>query len=97
MLYSRAVRAFLIGLVLATACGNAEVEQLEKVKGEVCSCKDSKCAEAAMTALPKDQIKAGHQAQLIARQMLDCLSRLYEAERPAPADADGDSDGGSGP
>ncbi len=118
MLYSSAVRAFLISFVLASACGgDAEVEQLEKVKGEVCSCKASKpstdwldqlqsrlnpmryagvkCAEAALDELPKTEIRAGHASQLLARQMLDCMSRLYEAERPTAVGRDGDGDGDS--
>ena len=117
MLYSSAVRAFLIGLVLAAACGNPEVEQLQRVKAEVCACKSSKpssdwldqlqsrvnpiryagvkCAEAALDRLPKNEIRAGHESQVLARQMLDCMSRLYDAERPALVGSDGDDDADS--
>lgn len=35
-----------------------------------------------MKDIPQDDIKASRKSQDVARQMLDCLARLYEAERP---------------
>jgi hypothetical protein len=63
-------------------CGDPEVGRLTEVKGAVCACKTAACAETALKQLPQREIKSTHKAQLIAREMLDCLAKLYEAERP---------------
>ena len=74
---------FVILVALACACADQESQQLEKVKRAVCACKDAKCAEAAMKDLPPADPKANHHAQGIARDMLECLAKLYESERPS--------------
>ena len=68
--------------VSSTACRDREAVRLEKVKAAVCACKTSGCAELAMKDIPKDDIKASRKSQELARQMMDCLARLYDAERP---------------
>jgi hypothetical protein len=71
-----------VALVAAVGCGDREVEQLEKVRDAVCKCKDSKCAEDAMKLVPQKEIRAGRRAQLVAREMLDCVAKVYAAEKP---------------
>jgi len=73
----------LVILVALGACGDRDAARLEKVKAAVCSCKTSSCAELAMKDVPKDDIKATHRSQVLAREMMDCLAKLYEAERPS--------------
>jgi hypothetical protein len=72
----------VILVALLAGCADHEAQQLEHVKRLVCACKDAKCAEAAMKDLPQPDTKTNHHAQGIARDMLDCLAKLYENERP---------------
>jgi len=68
--------------VCLTSCRDREAVRLEKVKAAVCACKTASCAELAMKDVPQDDIKVSRESQDLARQMLDCVARLYEAERP---------------
>ena len=77
------MRWLLVISVALAACGDREAARLEHVKEAVCACKTSSCAELAMKDIPKSDIKATHRAQVIARDMMDCLAKLYEAERPS--------------
>jgi hypothetical protein len=76
-----------VAFVAATACGDREVAELERVRDKVCNCKTASCAEDAMKAIPPPRESSdgrrNRRAQLVAREMLDCFSRLLEAERPA--------------
>ncbi len=73
----------VISIALALAgCKDKEATKLAQVKSKVCACKDTKCAEAALKDLPSGPVKAGHKSQLLARDMQDCLAKLYEQERP---------------
>jgi hypothetical protein len=74
---------FVISVALGAAgCGDREAARLDKVKTAVCACKTASCAEAALKQVPQAEIKSTHRAQRIAREMLDCLKRVYDAERP---------------
>lgn len=73
---------FLLWVLLA-ACGDRDVAKLAAVKQQVCACKDVACAEAAMKSVPQGDVKPTHREQGIARDMLDCLAKLYDAEKPA--------------
>ena len=77
------MRWLLVISVALAACGDRDAARLEKVKDAVCSCKTASCAELAMKDVPKSDIKATHRAQVIARDMMDCLKKLYDAERPS--------------
>ena len=70
-------------LIALAACADHEVEALRKVKDAVCTCKSSSCAELAMKDVPTQDIKASARAQAVARDMMDCLSKLHDAERPS--------------
>jgi hypothetical protein len=74
---------FVICVALLCGCGDREAADLERVKRAVCACKTASCAEAELKQVPQREIKAGHRAQAIAREMLDCLARIYEADRPS--------------
>lgn len=73
---------FVISIALLGGCGDREVSGLTAVKQTVCACKTAACAETALKQVPQKQIKSTPRAQRIAREMLDCLAVLYDAERP---------------
>ncbi len=75
-------RAVVICVALVGGCRDPEVAQLQAVKDTVCKCKTASCAEDALKKVPQHEIKSGHKAQRVARDMLDCLARIYEADRP---------------
>lgn len=74
--------ALLVPLVLA-ACRDPQVTRLEQVKQTVCACKTARCADDAMRAIPTGHVAASHRAQAIARDMLDCVARVYDAGAPS--------------
>ena len=82
-------RAAVIILALA-ACGDSQEARLAKVKDTVCACKTSACAEAAMKDVPQQDIESNPRTQKLARDMLDCMAKLYEASRPT-ADPDAEA------
>ena len=88
MLYSDPVfRPYVICVALAAviaagACGNRRTAQLEHVKDAVCACKTASCADDAMKALPSKDIPSTPRTQKVAREMMDCLSKLYTDGRP---------------
>jgi hypothetical protein len=75
--------ALVIYAAAALGCGDREVSKLAKVKDAVCTCKTSSCAETALKGVPQGDVRASRRAQAIARDMLDCLAKLYDAERPS--------------
>jgi hypothetical protein len=94
------VRRVALALVLAalgagagTGCEDKQLAQLEAVRADVCACKSPLCAELAMRKLPKDDIRSDHRTQQLARDMMDCVSKIEEA---ATAKANEDPDAGSG-
>ena len=77
------LRLYVICVALAVcACSDSEVEKLEKIRDEVCACKTAKCAESALDRVPKSNVEPSPRAQKVAREMLDCVAEVYEAERP---------------
>ena len=72
-----------------TACRDARLVELESIRAQVCACKTAACGEEAMKRVPQGEVRADHYAQRIAKKMMDCLARLYLADRPQ-ADADAD-------
>jgi hypothetical protein len=74
---------FVILLALAAGCRDPGMTALEGIRDDVCACKTSACAELAMKRVTATEVPNSHRSQTIAREMMDCLSKLYEAERPA--------------
>ena len=82
-------RAIVICLALCPligACEDSQEAKLSRVKDVVCACKTASCAEAAMKDVPQQDLPSNTRTQKVARDMLDCLAKLYDAERPAPAE-----------
>jgi hypothetical protein len=89
----RMPRWIVISLALAAGCRDPGVVELEGIRDEVCKCTDAKCAEIAMKRVPTTDVPNNHRSQTIAREMMECLAKLYEAERPATGP---DAEAGSG-
>ncbi len=89
-------RLFVILLALG-ACRENEETRLAKVRDTVCACKTAACGEAALKDVPQKDIKSNHKTQQIARDMLDCLAKLYDADHAGAGSDDDASDPGSEP
>jgi len=85
----------VIAVLVAAGCRDPEVSALDHVRDAVCACKSSSCAEDALKKVPAHAIKPSAQAQQIARAMMDCLAKLYEADRPS-TDPDAPSSAAAG-
>ncbi|HSS00297.1 MAG TPA: hypothetical protein VLM79_24735 [Kofleriaceae bacterium] len=70
-------------LVTLIACGEHDTERMIAIKSKVCACKTASCAEQEMKVVPEQQIKSTPRIQGLARDMMDCIARLQEAERPS--------------
>jgi len=77
------MRLALVICVALCGCADREATELERIKRQVCACKDVKCVDAAMAQLPKRDVHASHKSQGIAREMLECVAKVYAAERPS--------------
>jgi len=76
------VRCLVIAIALL-GCGDKQLETLEAVRDEVCACKTPACGEAAMKKVPQDKLESNRKMQHVAHAMLDCLAKLYDADRPS--------------
>src|SRR3954447_1903385 len=77
-------------------CTDRSVERLAAIKRDVCACKDSHCADQAMSDVPQAAIRSTPRTQAIAREILDCRARFEAAERPS-TDPDAEGDGSAAP
>lgn len=73
---------FVILLALVAGCRDQGISKLEALRDELCACKDAACGQATMAKVPSVEVSNTHRSQTIAREMLDCLSKLTSAERP---------------
>jgi hypothetical protein len=80
--YAASVLARIAILVTLVACNEHDTERLTAIKLKVCACKTASCAEQELKRVPESPIKSTHRTQEIARDLLDCVARLQEAERP---------------
>ena len=75
-------RALVIIVAVLCGCGDEQLERIEAIKEEVCACKTPECGEAAMKKVPTNTIESTRKTQRVAREMMDCLKKLYDKERP---------------
>ena len=82
------LRALCVIAIALGACADHDTKQLEALRDEVCACPTADCAEAAMKKVPA-ATKGTLQTQKLARDMIECVAKLYNAERPTtdPDDA----------
>jgi len=90
--YAAPVLARIAILVTLVACSDQDAARLTAIKSKVCACKTASCAEHEMKLVPEQPIKSTHRTQGIARELLDCVARLQDAERPS-TDPDEESTG----
>lgn len=82
----------LAGLSFSAGCSKSPIDELEKIKDEVCACKDMACAEAAMKKIekleePKEASEADKKrAEEIGVAMMTCAMKLQGAGAAAPAE-----------
>ena len=81
--YAAPVLSRIAILVTLIACGEHDTERMTAIKSKVCACKTASCAEQEMKVVPEQQIKSTPRIQGLARDMMDCVARLQEAERPS--------------
>jgi len=101
---------FVIWVALVVGCADREIEELERAKQTVCTCRDklqqdlaklepgasdgeiraaaTQCADAALKQVPQTESRSSRRAQKIAREMLDCVAKIYE-QRETPETDDG--------
>jgi len=48
----------------------------------------SACADRALKEVPQGEVRSSHRSQKIAREMLDCLAKIYERPADNPDTAD---------
>jgi len=83
------VKVAIVICVALAACDDSQEAKLEKVRDAVCACKTAGCAEVAMKGVPQQDIESNHKTQKLARDMMECLAKLYDQGRPT-ADPDAD-------
>ncbi|MBL0216358.1 MAG: hypothetical protein IPQ07_21055 [Myxococcales bacterium] len=76
------VSRLVLVLALLAGCRDPGITELEGVRDAVCACKTAACGQIAMKRVPTAEVPNNHRSQTIAREMMDCLAKLYEAERP---------------
>jgi hypothetical protein len=83
-----------LAAVGAAGCEDKGVAHMTLLKNAVCACKTTACAEAQLKG-GADHVESNHRTQALAQQMVECLAKLYDDERPstdpdteAPAPAD---------
>ena len=79
----RRLFAMSVAIALAAGCRDREADQLAKIRDAVCKCSSASCGEAAMKAIPQDEHERSRRTQQVAREMLDCMAKLYDAGRPS--------------
>lgn len=87
------VQICLAILVTLVACTDHSVERMTSIKRDVCACKDTRCADQAMSEVPRASIRSTPRTQAIARDILECRARLEADEQPS---TDPDAEGGAG-
>jgi|SRR5687767_13377516 hypothetical protein len=71
-------------IVLAAGCKDDAIVALETARERVCSCKDATCVNAAMDAMADHPTKDPRRAEAIAREITDCVARIYKLSDAAP-------------
>jgi entry exclusion lipoprotein TrbK len=73
-----AARALVVVVALVAGCKDDAIEALESARSRVCECKDATCVNAAMDAMQDHPTKHQRKAEAIAREIMDCVARVYQ-------------------
>lgn len=77
------VAAPLALAVALAGCRDRRLVQLERVRAEVCRCKDAACVDAALARMPTGGPRDKRAGQKVAAEILGCVAKVGELE-PAP-------------
>jgi hypothetical protein len=72
----------VISIALAIGCRDEGLARLESVRDKVCACPTPESGETAIKGVPETGVKSTARSQKIARDMMDCLAKLYGKNRP---------------
>lgn len=86
------VRAAVLAVLAAAACGDPQLVKLEEIRDEVCACKTPECAAAALKKVPAKDVVSDHRSQKLAKSMMECVAELNAQDRPS-TDPDAPQDG----
>ena len=75
--------SLVISVALLASCGDHEIAELQLSKQLICACQTAACTDVMLKTLPQIETKASHRTQVIAREILDCVAKVYRAERPS--------------
>ena len=78
----------LVLLLLAAGCKDEAIAALESTRDKVCQCKTAACVDTAMNALVDHPTDKQHKAEGIAREITDCVARIYQQTDAAPPPPD---------
>lgn len=78
-----AILVTLVACVACVACKDQGLERLHAVKDAVCACKSASCADQAIAQVENIHVASNPRSQAVAREIMDCRSRLEAAERPS--------------
>jgi hypothetical protein len=79
------VRLLAIAAALVVGCKDEAIESLEATRDSVCACHDATCVNAAMNKLVDRPTKYKRKAELLARDITDCMARIYRTSDAAPS------------
>ena len=79
----RSCITLVASVTLLAACRDAEVDRLTAIKARVCACKTSACADSAIHDVALAPVEANRKTRKLAKDMLACVARAHEDERPA--------------
>lgn len=75
------LRVLAIAIALC-GCRDEGLDRLDDIRHEVCACETIACGEDAMKKVPQQGVTTDHRAQAIAREMMECMAKLYRQDRP---------------
>jgi len=79
-------------LLLAAGCKDEAIAALESTRDKVCQCRTAACVDTAMNALADHPTDKQHKAEQIAREITDCVARIYQQTDAAPPPPDAGPD-----
>ena len=97
MLWRVAPVVLAVAAATLAACRDEGLAALETTRDQVCKCTDAACVNAAMDALQDKPTRHQRRAEGIAREITDCIARVYQTtdargpEDEIDAEASGDA------
>jgi hypothetical protein len=80
------MRWLLVLAIAVVACDDHGAKRLQAVRDTVCACTTARYADEALASVAQWKIESNPRTQQIARDMMDCLKKIYANDRPQPGD-----------